>query len=131
MVSAGAVELSTNTTAAVPPIAAAAVPTIAAATSPSTWRRLSRLKAEPKYRSIKPAINSTWQALHKAKTMEVERLQCAERLPGMLATIVPTATANLVPGPRAIRTPAATPAAGQNQAMSSGLVRRKKLSRDA
>jgi hypothetical protein len=49
----------------------------------------------------------------------------------MLATIVPTATGNLAPGPIAIRTPDATPAAGQNQATSSGLVRRKKLSCDA
>src|SRR5947209_1679251 len=57
MVRAGAVEPSTNTMPSVPPIAAAAVPAIAAATSPSTWRRLSRLKAEPKYRSIKPAMS--------------------------------------------------------------------------
>jgi hypothetical protein len=63
--------------------------------------------------------------------MEVERLQLPKRLPGMLAVIVPTATGHLVPGPRAIRAPPATPAAGQNQAMSSGWVRRKKLSRDA
>ena len=47
----------------------------------------------------------------------------------MVAAIVPTATGNRARGPRAIRTPAETPAAGQNTATPS--TSRARLSRAA
>jgi hypothetical protein len=57
------------------------------------------------------------------------------RSPMRLATIVamaaPAATGNRAFGPSAIKTPAATPDAGQNTATPSGFVSRRRLSRAA
>ena len=49
----------------------------------------------------------------------------------MVAAIVPITTGQRARGPSAIRTPAATPAAGQKTATPSGLVSRARLSRAA
>src|SRR5262245_39331767 len=57
--------------------------------------------------------------------MELQRFRSPRRLATMVATIVPIATPQRARGPKAISTPAATPAAGQNTATPSGVSRER------
>src|SRR6202020_3051104 len=75
------------------------------------------------------AVSTASPALHKAKRTALQRLRSPERFAPMVAAIVPTTTGHRARDPRAIRTPADTPAAGQKTATPSGLVSRARLSR--
>src|SRR5215470_16894335 len=74
------------------------------------------------------AVSTASPALHRAKRTVLERFLSPRRFATIVAAIAPTATDNRARGPRAIRTPAATPAAGQKTATPSGLVSRARLS---
>src|SRR5260370_38372719 len=77
------------------------------------------------------AVSTASPALHKAKRTALQRFRSPERFAAMVAAIVPTTTGHRARDPRAIRTPADTPAAGQKTATPSGLVSRARLSRAA
>ena len=126
-----AVELWKYKNPAVPPIPETAAATIAAARIPSTWLSRSRLNPKPKYFSISHPASSASPALHRAKTIAPMKVRSPNRLATMVATAAPAATGKRARGPTAIRTPAATPDAGQNTATPSGLVSRRRLSRAA
>src|SRR5580692_5117845 len=78
-----------------------------------------------------PATSTASPALQTAKTIALQIVRSPRRLATMVAAIAPAATGHRALGPSAIRTPAATPAAGQNTATPSGLVSNKRLNRAA
>ena|SRR5205085_1258669 len=77
------------------------------------------------------AVSTASPALHKAKRTALQRFRSPERLAAIVAATVPATTGHRACDPRAIRTPADTPAAGQKTATPSGLVKRARLSRAA
>src|SRR6266850_4086275 len=74
------------------------------------------------------AVSTASPALHKPKRTALQRFRSPERFATMVAAIVPTTTGHRARDPRAISTPADTPAAGQKTATPSGLVSRARLS---
>src|SRR5216684_4111718 len=108
VVQIGAAGLWNNLTATVPPMPEVAVATTAAASSPSTLRSLSRLKGEPRWRSISQAASRASPALQKAKAVALQTFRSPIRLATMVATITPPATGNRASRPSAIRTPEET-----------------------
>ena len=101
-----------------------AVATTAPASIPNTWLSLSRLNSNP---VCSIAMNSGLLPLPRAKTTALKRVRSPIKLATMVATIAPATTGNRARGPSAMRTPAATPEAGQNTATPSGLVRSRRL----
>src|SRR5262249_13135159 len=105
-----------------------ALPITAAATSPSTLRNLLRRKPEPKLYWMNHAVSTASPALQKAKKIDPQRFRSPRRFATTVAAIVPATTGHRAGGPMAIRTPAATPEAGQKTATPSGLVSKARLS---
>ena len=79
----------------------------------------------------RPAASNASPALHKAKVAAPAKVLSPNRLAAIVAAAAPIATGHLARGPSAIRTPAATPEAGQNTATPSGFVSSERLSRAA
>src|SRR5712675_2371991 len=77
------------------------------------------------------AVSTASPALHNAKRTALQTFRSPKRLATMVATMVPTITGHRARDPRAIRTPADTPAAGQKTATPSGLASKARLSRAA
>src|SRR6267142_3090171 len=77
------------------------------------------------------AVSTASPALHKANRTALHRFRSPKRFATMVAAIVPITTGHRAFDPRAIRTPADTPAAGQKTATPSGLASRERLSRAA
>src|SRR6202048_2627959 len=75
------------------------------------------------------AVSTASPALHTPKRRALQRHRSPRRFAVMVAAIVPTTTGQRARDPRAIRTPADTPAAGQKTATPAGLVSRARLSR--
>ena len=131
MVKLGAVEKWNHLNPRTPPIPEIALPNAAAASKPKTCRTPWRAKPEPNWRSIRPAASIASPALHNAKVTAPAKLLSPKRLAAIVAAAAPMATGHFARGPRAIRTPAATPEAGQNTATPSGFVSRERLNRAA
>src|SRR5580698_197697 len=113
----------------VPTIPEIAVPTIVAANSPSTRRRVLSSNGEPYDRSIRPATMAASAALAMAKRMELQMLRSPSRFARTVAAITPRIRGHRALEPATMRTPEATPAAGQNTATPSGFSRRARLNR--
>src|SRR5712675_678616 len=77
------------------------------------------------------AVSPASPALHQPKRTAPPTLPSPKRLATRVATMGPTTTGHRARDPRAIRTPADTPAAGQKTATPSGLVSKARLSRAA
>ena len=80
---------------------------------------------------MRPATMTASPALQTAKMPALQRLRSPRRLAAIVAAIAPIITGHRAVGPTAMSTPEATPAAGQNTATPSGLVRSARLSRAA
>src|SRR5213079_3584443 len=80
---------------------------------------------------MKPAVSIASPALHNAKVTAPAKLLSPKRLAAIVAAPAPIATGHSARGPGAIRTPAATPEAGQNTATPSGFVSKERLNRAA
>jgi hypothetical protein len=70
-------------------------------------------------------------AFAKAKNTELQILRSLSKLATIVAAITPTTTFHRAAGPRAIKIPEATPAAGQNTATPSTGPSNARLSRAA
>src|SRR5262245_14833110 len=110
------------------PRAAIAVATAVAPNSPSTRRRLSRLKAGPNQRSISHITRRASPALHKPKARALQTFRSERRAAAALEAITANATGTRAPRPSAINVPAAMPEAGQNTATRSAAVKRARPS---
>jgi hypothetical protein len=64
--------------------------------------------------------------LHRPKTTALKRVRSPMKLATIVATIAPAATGKRARGPSAMRTPVATPEAGQNTAHAVGFGEKKK-----
>ena len=113
----------------VPAIPETTVPAIVAANSPITRRSVLSSNSGPYHRSIRPATMAASLALAAAKTMELQTLRSPSRFATKVAAITPMMTGHRAADPATIKTPEATPAAGQNTATPSGFSRRARLSR--
>src|SRR5262249_4341041 len=122
----------------------ATIATVAATTAPialdirkpSTWRTSSSLKTSPNQRLISQAVIRGWAALARLKGRASQGLLPIMRLHSIRLHAIVAVTTAAVTGKRAgdpsvIRTPVASPAAGENTANPSGASRRAIPSLDA
>src|ERR1700756_300748 len=100
-----------------------------AANSAITLRSSFNSNGEPQKRWIRPATMTASPAFATAEDTEFQILRSPSKLAAIVAATTPSTTAHRAAEQKAIKTPEATPAAGQNTATPSTGSSNRRLSR--